>query len=483
MQKQAPTLGRLLTMSLFALSCFGLLMFLWLAFGGAIPLKPKGYQFRIAFNEAPLLASQSDVRVAGVQIGKVTKVEHSTNASIATLEIDRKFAPVELDSRAVLRNKTVLGQTYVELTLGDKGGKKLPEKALLDARNVEPTVELDEILNTLDPYTRQAYRTWQQGLSMAVKDRGPDLNNAIGNLPGFVETGGDLFAALNQQRDALGALVRNTGVTFQALTEKESQLRALIENSDTVFSAIQNERENFAELWNIFPTFLRESRLTYARLERFATNTRPVVRALEPAMRDLRPTLVALSTLSPDLKRLFTNLDPLITESKKSLPAQREIFVGLRPLLGELGPWLSEVNPILDWLAQHQHTLTDMFANLGVATKATTTSRDPRAPGHYLRQFSPNGAETAAIHPNRLASNRGNGYINPLALTGSEAAKRGIIAAYDCKNVNADNSDKPDPNAGGPQATPACFNQPPYKFQGRLTKFPHVEREDYSNGK
>ena len=480
MQKQAPTLGRLLTMVMFGLSCFGLLMFLWLAFGGAIPLKPTGYQFRVAFDEAPLLAQQSDVRVAGVQIGKVAKVEHSTNTSIATLEIDRKYAPVEEDTRAVLRNKTLLGQTYVELTLGDRGGKKLPERGLLDARNVEDTVELDEILNTLDPYTRRAYRTWQQGVSKAVKDRGPDLNNAIGNLPAFVETGGDLFEVLNEQRDALGALVKNTGITFEALTEKESQLRALVENSDTVFSAIQNERENFAEIWNIFPTFLRESRLTYARLEDFAVNTRPLVQDLEPAMRDLRPTLIALSALSPDLRTLFKNLDPLITESKKSLPAQREIFVGLRPLLGELGPWLSELNPILDWIGQHQHTLTDLFANLGVATKATTSSRDPQATGHYLRQFGPSGTETAAIHPNRLSSNRGNAYINPLSLVGAERAKKGIIDAFDCRNATEDGSDKPDPNTGTPTATPSCFNQAPYAFQGRLTKFPHVEREDYS---
>ncbi len=49
MQKQAPTVGRLLIMVGFALSCFGLLLFLWLAFGGPIPLKPKGYRFEIPF--------------------------------------------------------------------------------------------------------------------------------------------------------------------------------------------------------------------------------------------------------------------------------------------------------------------------------------------------------------------------------------------------------------------------------------------------
>ena len=39
MQKTAPSLGRILTMVLFALSCFGLLTFLWLTFGGPTPLK------------------------------------------------------------------------------------------------------------------------------------------------------------------------------------------------------------------------------------------------------------------------------------------------------------------------------------------------------------------------------------------------------------------------------------------------------------
>ena len=71
MQKQAPTLGRLLVMAGFALSCFGLLLFLWLAFGGPIPLKPKGYRIHVAFPEATQLATQADVRIAGVSVGKV----------------------------------------------------------------------------------------------------------------------------------------------------------------------------------------------------------------------------------------------------------------------------------------------------------------------------------------------------------------------------------------------------------------------------
>src|SRR3712207_2049984 len=284
MQKQAPTVGRLLTMVVFGLSCFGLLLFLWLAFGGPIPMKPKGYQFRVAFQEATLLASQSDVRVAGVQIGKVTKVEPTPNATMATLEIERKYAPINRDARATLRDKTLLGQTYVELTLGGNASTKVPEGGLLDARQVKPTTQLDEILNTLDPYTRKSHRTWQQGVAKPVNNRGDELNDAVGNLPAFVESGGDLFEVLDENSKALGALVRNTGVVFGALTEKENQLRRLVENSDTVFTSISNQREDFAQIWNILPTFLRESRMTNRRLERSARVASPVVQDLRPAM-------------------------------------------------------------------------------------------------------------------------------------------------------------------------------------------------------
>src|SRR5947209_20594847 len=105
-------------MVLFALSCFGLLLFLWLSFGGSVPLKPKGYRFQVAFPEATQLGLYADVRTAGVTVGKVRekRLDPRGNRTIATIELDRRFAPLHADARAILRQKTLLGETYVELT-------------------------------------------------------------------------------------------------------------------------------------------------------------------------------------------------------------------------------------------------------------------------------------------------------------------------------------------------------------------------------
>ncbi len=477
MVKQAPTFARIGTMVAFALSCFGLLLFLWISFGGATPLKPKGYQFEAVFPEATQLAAEADVQVAGVPIGKVRRKyqdKDRPNFTIAVIEIEPRYAPISDDARAVLRQKTVLGETYVDMQLGTRTAAKVPEGGRLDPKQIASTTQLDELLGTFDPMTRAAFRTWQRELGAGVQKRGQDLNDALGSLPGFVSEGSDLFSVLDEQRTSLRGLVRNTGVVFQALSKREGQLQALIRNSDTVFTAIQRQRESWAQTWNIMPTFLDESKATFERLERFSKDTEPLLVDLEPAIRDLGPTLESVGDFAPDLRRLFVRLDPLITASQKSLPATTEIFDGARPLLKELGPWLSQLNPIVDWIGQHQQTLTDVFANLGVATAAKTPSGDPQATGHYLRQIGPSGVETVAFQTKRIAGNRGNAYINPAVLNGEQGQKLFTIPAFDCLNAGGEKQ------AGGTPATGACLVQKPLPYRGRAERFPFVRADDYT---
>src|SRR4029078_10483701 len=162
MQKQVPTIGRILVMAIFTLSCFGLLLYLWSAFGGPVPLKPHGYRFQTSFNEATQLAQEADVRISGVNVGKVKKVELGDDGRTnTTIEINDDYAPIPKDAKAILRQKTLLGETYVELTPGTKKAGKIPEKGRHATAQVAPTTELDEIFRSLDPKTRQAFQTWQ----------------------------------------------------------------------------------------------------------------------------------------------------------------------------------------------------------------------------------------------------------------------------------------------------------------------------------
>jgi phospholipid/cholesterol/gamma-HCH transport system substrate-binding protein len=481
MQKQAPSVGRILVMVTFTLSCFGLLLFLWLSFGGAIPLKPNGYRFEVAFPEATQLGVEADVRIAGVSVGKVRAKDVDPahrNRTVATIEMQSRYAPVARDTRAILRQKSLLGETFIELTPGHpKQAGTVPEGGFLSDGRVADTVELDEILGALDPKTRASFRGWQQDLSRAVAGRGRDLNDALGNLPEFAQDGNDLLTLLDAQSESVRGLVRGTGQVFGALTNDEGQLHDLIVNASDTFDATAREQEALAESLRILPKFLDESRLTFQRLERFSTDTDPLVQDLRPAAKDLTPTLRDLRAMAPDLRMALTSLDPLISASKTGMPALRDTLSQAKPLVGQLQPFLQELNPILQWLEYNQLTTADFISN-GAATLADTTDTVTNTEmGHYLRQFGPIGPESVAMYPQRPAASRGNAYPRPDALTGEKRDRYMIFGNFDCNNAGGQRMTAvPDTNDA-----PSCFVQdPPAWPPGNTRPYPHIDAADYS---
>src|SRR3954454_5105971 len=232
----------------FALTCFGLLLWLWTAFGGAVPLKPKSYRVVVALPEADLLATQADIRISGVSVGKVVTTNRrpsptDPNRKDALLEIQARYAPLRQDVRAMIRRKSLLGEEFIELTPGTPSAPAIPDGGRMANAQVAPSVEIDEILRTFDRPTREAFAGWVQGQAASIEGRGPDLNAALGNLPGFEEGVGQLFEQLNRQQPAVQQVVRNTGAVFDALSSQRDELHGSIVNWKRVTDALANQSE------------------------------------------------------------------------------------------------------------------------------------------------------------------------------------------------------------------------------------------------
>src|SRR4051812_14196748 len=398
-------------MVIFALSCFGLLLFLWLAFGGPVPLKPKGYRITTSFPEATTLALEADVRISGVPVGKVKQIEPDkrTGLSDVTIELQSRYAPLRSDARAILRQKTLLGETYVELTPGTRRAAPIKENGRLASSQVSKTVELDEILRTFDKPTREAFQEWMGSQAQAIGTHGRDVNDALGNLGPFADDAAQLADILNRHESAVTQLISNTGVVFEALTERDGQLRSLIQNANKVFATTAAADKQLQQSFVALPTFERESRTTLTRLSAFADNANPLVTQLRPAARELSPTLVDLKAISPDLRNLFENLNPLIDASKAGFPAAQRVLHDLRPLVAQLDPAFRQLTPIFDFLGNYKAELTAFFAN----TVAATQAKDPGSKLHYLRTMNPLNLENLAVYPRRLGTNRTNAYAKP----------------------------------------------------------------------
>jgi phospholipid/cholesterol/gamma-HCH transport system substrate-binding protein len=473
MIKQTPSIGRIIAMVAFTLSVFAILIFLWLAFGGSVPLKPEGYRFTVHMREAATLAVEADVRMAGVNVGKVKSKELDKGGArtVVEVQLDEAYSPIPKDSRAILRQKTLLGETYLEITPGNKSAGPLDDGGRLANSRVEPTVELDEIFTAFDPDTRKAFKEWVTELAGAIKDgRGQDLNDAFGNFEGFAVDGAKLLQVLDEQNVAVHRLVKNTGVVFGAINERRGALRDLIVNSKRTFEATASRDEALAETFAIFPTFLDETKATMARLEDFSRNTRPLVVDLKAPADDLGPTVRDLGDLAPHLERLFRDLGPLIRASRTGVPALDRTLEEAEPLVEALHTFFPELNPILSYFNFHQTTIAAFITNGGADVNADygTGQRGQTQIGIVSdrRNFEPWKYGTEP--PNWV---RGNAYMHPNTLM--RALELGTIESFECPGGERTHAeDALDPGEDHDDKRAPCFEMPPSLYDGKTFSIP-----------
>jgi phospholipid/cholesterol/gamma-HCH transport system substrate-binding protein len=493
--KTAPTLGRITVMVLFALSSFAACLYLWMAFGGSSPLKPRGYQLHIAFPEATQLASQSDVRISGVNVGKVIKLAPAGNRTDATLEIKPEFAPLPADSNAILRVKSLLGETYVELSPGNRKGKMVADGGTLNPGRVSPTVELDEILSTLDAKTRKAWQTWMQAQAEAVHGRGSDINAVFGRLPGLTEKLEELTATLDAQEAATTKAVSQTGEVFDALSQREGELRGLVTDSERLFAATSSRNEQLGQIVRELPRFERVSTDMLPKLTAFARKATPAVRQLQPVATASGPAFAALDDVAPQFQGLFGQLQDVIDASEKGLPAINHILDTFRPVLGDIDPFLRTINPAVDQVGKSKREITGFLGNMTAASEVYEVGGQDIPGGgrgnfvHFLRTSPILSPEALTYYPRQIGTTRVNPYRAPGSLVDGLKGGGSIFATGPCPAGNPDIPTTADPAELAPLiqalafrtpdrnavAAPACKVQGNYP--GFTTAFPQLRAE------
>jgi phospholipid/cholesterol/gamma-HCH transport system substrate-binding protein len=489
MQKQVPTVGRLLVMAVFTLSCFGLLLYLWSAFGGPVPLKPHGYRFHASFAEATQLAQEADVRISGVNVGRVKKIDLGDDGRTdAIIELKNQYAPLPEDSRAILRQKTLLGETYVELTPGTKGSPKIPENGRLATARVAPTVELDEILRAFDKKTRESFQVWQQDLGAGIEGHGQDFSDALGSLTPFAENSNVVLKILNSQSRATSDVIKNTGVVFDALTERDGQLADWIVNSNRLLTTTGRRDDEIRALFRAFPSFIDNSSSALKALAAYAENTRPLMVELQPVAKQLSRFLVNAKGLSNNFDQFFIGQGQLQKASVRGLPASSRFLTDTRDLLAQLDPFLRNFNPFLRYLSLYKREIAALFANDTATLQATDQIGEDRV--HYLRLTSPVNPESLAVYPQRLGSSRHNPYFAP----GGYDKLRGGLEDFNtnlCGSGGFPTLAPAGPNMSetlrnnvlayflnrGVTTAPSCKQQAPFTFNGETSQYPHVRTD------
>jgi ABC-type transporter Mla subunit MlaD len=402
---------------------------------------------------------------------------------------------------AILRQKTLLGETYVQLIPQSRNAPYLADNGRLPNAQVEPSVTLDGILQTFDPQTRRDFQLWQQSLAEAINGRGEQINASFASLEGFSEHGDKLLEVLASQEGALRAVIHNTGVVFDALAGRDHQLESLISNGERTFHAAAEESQAFAEAFRALPTFENRSRIALKELDRFAVDATPFLKEFQPAERALQPLATALAPFAPRFNQFLTAVGPLTAAAKKGLPDVAPTLNDTATLLENFRPVLHNLDPFLQFTSTYVPELQGFFANFAASTQshgkntniAPSLAHQVGPPQHFLQAMQVLTPESLSVYAQRVGTNRANPYLKPGAISSLLSGPLPVFNASTCSN--------PVPSVSGPAtenipqslieqiiqfkianapetpnqvAAPPCVQQEPFSFNGQTGLFPHV---------
>jgi virulence factor Mce-like protein len=226
----------------YALVCLLVVGYLASQMGGEFAL--GGYRVTAAFHTGAELVPGDDVTMAGLRVGKVESLNPGSTSTSVTLLLHKEFAPLFSDARAVIRQKNLLGETYVELNRGSSSQKAIPEGGSIAADHTLTPVEIDQVLNALDPQVRDRLDIVINSLGQATAGRGQDMNAAAADLSSVATDLQTLAHTLASNSDHLDALIADLRKVMDTLAAWHADFRAMITDWDNVMATLASREQN-----------------------------------------------------------------------------------------------------------------------------------------------------------------------------------------------------------------------------------------------
>lgn len=190
----------------------------------------------------------NSVRMLGVDMGTVTRIQPMGNQVRVELEYDRSV-PVPADAKAIIVSPSLVSDRYVQLAPADKGGPRIDDGAVIPLDRTEVPLEVDELAaslsrvsQSLGPNGANKNGSLANLLDTAAKNfdgNGQELHDTITKL-------GQAAGTLSGNKDDLFKTVENLGSFSQTLVNSDKQVRDFERQLADVSGFLAGERENLA---------------------------------------------------------------------------------------------------------------------------------------------------------------------------------------------------------------------------------------------
>ena len=296
------------------------------------------FAFTAAFRSANDLKVKSPVRIAGVNVGKVTKVEPvkaggaDGAGAIVTMEVDDSGLPLHDDARLKIRPRIFLeGNWFVEVQPGSPSAPRLKDGDRIPVQQTAKPVQFGELLTALQSDTRQDLRVVLDEYGRALADGGAKgYNRSIRYWePAFRDSAIVNQAMLGQEEHDLSGYIAGADKFARGLDRSPAQLKALVTDLAHTAEAFASEDRNLTAAIAELPRTLTAGRSALADLNAAFPPFRRLIADLRPAVRSSGPALDATLPVLKQLRALVSRreLRGLVRELRTTVPHLAELNV------------------------------------------------------------------------------------------------------------------------------------------------------------
>lgn len=362
MRISSTTLPRIQTAVVlaFAVACTIFFGWLWTNSGGSIPgITDAGYEVGLPFDDVDNLQVNSDVRMAGVAVGHVAGLTTDDGIATATLSLDD--GPLHEGVTVRLRPKTLLEETYVEIVDGD--GAEIAEGSDLDPDTVIPSVQVDDVLDDLDPETRVAFGDLVSSLDPATVGTSDEVGRLLAGLGDLGRDGADALDVLAAQGEELRAVVRETTGLLEALDTGNGRLADLVIAAQRLNEVTAANETELASTFEALPGIIDSANRAAPAIDRLAGSLAPVAASLRAAAPDLGPALDELAATTPVLREALPELDAALDVAPDTLDRVPQFGRAFETLVPPTQVALADVNPVLAYVEPYGRDVAAFFSN------------------------------------------------------------------------------------------------------------------------
>jgi phospholipid/cholesterol/gamma-HCH transport system substrate-binding protein len=300
----------------------------YLGFTKSIPFRHH-FTIKAVFHTSNNIRTNSFVRIAGVNVGKVTKVEHARKGepdAILTMRVEDKGRPIHKDAFAVIRPRIFLeGNFFVDLHPGTPSEPVLGDGDTIQVSRTSTPVQFDQILTTLDSNTRDNLKRLLEEYSTGLSGTGGiGFNKSIQYWESAYKNSAIVNdATLGQQQHDLSGYINSAGTVAEALDRSPEALKSLITDLNTTANAFAREQDNLEQTVAELPRTLRAARPALAALNAAFPPLRRLVVDLRPAVRSSGPTIDASLPFVRQARKLVSKaeLRGLVADLVPTVPA------------------------------------------------------------------------------------------------------------------------------------------------------------------